>query len=140
MDELQKYVRNNAAAIKARVADAPVIVLLDWEMAKKVNEFQKNFAESDPFKVLVWPENACNPELSRAFRGIERHMPNRIIEQADSVTHSLGTTLDKKRTLHSEDYGKFKEEVFKIVQKGLQTEDLVHVRPFLSTLLDTCHQ
>jgi len=136
VDALLQYIRANAAAIKARVTDAPVIILLDWDAAKKEVEFKKSFGPSDPCKVLVWPETAFNPKLGKAFHGIERHMSDRIVDRADSVAKVLGTKKDGSRTVSRDDYGAFKEEVFKVVKKGLKLKDLQYSKAFLDSLLN----
>ncbi|MCD6327176.1 AAA family ATPase [bacterium] len=134
---LQSYVKNNASAIKSRPHSAPVIALLDWDAARRVNEFKKGFESSDPYQVKAWPENACNPELDRSFHGIERHMPDRIIDLADQTANIIFKRGRAKAIPKDADYGKFKEAVFGIVQRGIKAEDLVHVEPFLRRLLDS---
>lgn len=136
VDALLQYIRANAAAIKARVKDAPVIILLDWDAAKKEPEFKKPFGPSDPCKVLVWPDTAFNPKLGKAFHGIERHMSDRIIDRADSVAKVLGKKRDGSRTVSRDDYAAFKEEVFKVVKKGLKPKDLQYAKAFLDNLLN----
>lgn len=133
--EVLKYVKANISAIKTRLKEAPLIVLLDWENAKKEQEFKKLFTEGDPYMVLSWPESASNPKLSKSFRGIERHMSDRIIEEADTEVNVLGTKRDGVKTVHSDDYGKLKEAVFKVVQQGITSDDLIYVKSFLQDLL-----
>ncbi|MEK7383848.1 MAG: hypothetical protein AAB262_11265, partial [Elusimicrobiota bacterium] len=137
VDELQKYIKTNSSVIKARVKEAPVIILLDWDAAKKEQEFRKLVDAKFPFKVAVWPDSAFNPKLGKAFHGIERHMPDRIINAADSEAAVLGTKKNGGRTISKDEYGAFKESVFKIVQKGIKERDLKHVKLFLQELLQS---
>lgn len=135
VDELLKYVKTNVNAIKTRYKEAPLIVLLDWDAATKEREFKKLFVESDPYKVLAWPESAFNPKLSKSFRGIERHMSARIIDAADARISVLAKKSDGTKTVEKEDCGKLKEAVFAVLQEGVTLEDLVHVKSFLQDLL-----
>ena len=86
-------------------------------------------------RCFVWPEPAFNPKLGKAFHGIERHMPDRIIDAADDATQVVGTKKDGSKTVHKDDYGKFKEEAFKVIQQGITLDDLVFVKDFLQELL-----
>ena len=135
VEELLKYIKLNASAIRARATEAPVIVLLDWDSAKKNQEFEKLLDDDAPYKVFVWPDAAFNPRLGKAFHGIERHMPDRIIRKADSSVSVLGKKRDKSFTVHKDDYGSFKTEVFRVVQRGIKLEDLIHAKSFLQQVL-----
>jgi predicted ATP-dependent endonuclease of OLD family len=133
---LQQYIKMNANAIKTRPKFAPVVVLLDWDSAKKAEEFRKPFMTGDPYRVEVWPDTSFNSMLDKSFHGIERHMSDRIINAADK---SLGIVAKKRNgtkaiPMHA-DYDKFKAEVCKIVEQGLMDTDLVHVKGFLQKLL-----
>lgn len=135
VEELLKYVKANVNAIKTRYKEAPLIVLLDWDAVKKEQEFKKLFDSTDPYMVHVWPATAFNPKLSKVFHGIERHMPDRIIEAADDKASVLGEKKDGTKTVNKDDYGKLKEEIFAIVQQGITSDDLIYVKSFLQDLL-----
>jgi len=135
---LQQYIKANASAIKTRAASAPVVVLLDWDSAKKADEFKKGFIAADPYRVEVWPDSSFNPKLGKSFHGIERHMPDRIIDEADQTTQIVSIKPDETKAIPRDaDYDQFKKEVAKIVEKGITEQDLVHVKDFLKTLLDS---
>lgn len=134
IDEMLKYIKANISAIKCRGAEAPVVALLDWDSAKKEQEFRKIFSDGDPFKVAVWPETACNPRLGKSFHGIERHLPDRIIDSADAEIQVIGVKADGTKTVSKDDYGKLKERAFQIIQQGVTAEDLVHVKAFVQEL------
>ena len=136
VDNLKQYIKLNASAIKTRAAFAPVVVLLDWDSRKSANEFKKPFSASDPYKVFTWPDGAFNPNLGRAFRGIERHMSDRIINKADSIAHIIATKHDGTKTIPRDaDYEQFKKAVFRVVEQGITVRDLVFVKAFLEEML-----
>jgi predicted ATP-dependent endonuclease of OLD family len=133
---LQQYIKANASAIKTRGGSAPVIVLLDWDSAKKAEEFKKGFQADDPYRIEVWPENAFNPKLGRSFHGIERHMSDRIIDAADHAAKIIAKKRDGTKVIPRDaDYENFKTEVHKVVEKGILQKDLSHVKEFLKKLL-----
>ncbi len=136
---LQQYVKVNANAIKTRATTAPVVVLLDWDSAKKADEFEKGFTSSDPYRVVVWPGNTFNPKLERSFHGIERHMSDRIITKANNSADIIAIKGKGKKATKAiprdANYGRFKEEVYKVVEKGISEQDLVYVKDFLKELL-----
>lgn len=133
--EVLKYIKANVNAIKTRYKGAPLIVLLDWENAKKEQEFKRLLTGDDPYKVLSWPNSAFNPKLDKSFRGIERHMPDRIIDAASAVSNVLGTKRNGIKMVSSEDYGDFKKAVFDVVMQGITADDLIHAKTFLQSLL-----
>lgn len=135
VDELRKYIKANVGAIKTRVKSAPVVILLDWDSAKKASEFQKLLTAGDAYQVAVWPNSAVNPKLGRAFRGIERHMPDRIIEEADKGIRVVGDKNDGTRTVAAGDYGQLKQEILKVIEKGIKDDDLIHAKSFLQELI-----
>lgn len=135
---LQQYVKANASAIKTRATSAPVVVLLDWDSARKAEEFKKGFTPSDPYQVEVWPDTTFNPKLGKSFHGIERHMPERIINEADQTAKIIAIKQDGTKAIPKDaDYDRFKAEVCKVVKKGITEQDLVHVKDYLEKLIDS---
>lgn len=131
-----RYIKANAGAIRMRAKNAPVIVLLDWDAEKKKNEFLQPFKSEDPFHVLVWPESAFNPKLGVTFKGIERHMSDRIIAEADVGVGSVATKQDGTLVVGGKDYLPLKERVFSIVEKDLKHEDLIFVASFINEIAE----
>jgi hypothetical protein len=86
---------------------------------------------------MVWPESACNLNLGRTFRGIERHQSDRLINQAEKK----GAQVFRRRNLCSVEqagYRQVKELLHNIVTKrGFRKDDLVHARAFLETIVDS---
>lgn len=134
VDEMKKYIKANVDVIRARITTAPVIVLLDWDSGNKKSDFEGLLNDAAPYRVSVWPESAFNPRLGKSFHGIERHLPDRVIDAADRALRVVGQRTDGTRTIASEDLGRFKQEVARVVDIGITESDLVHARAFLSSL------
>ncbi len=135
VDHMLRYIKTNAGAVRMRAKDAPVIVLLDWDSEKKKNEFLQPFRPEDPFRVLVWPETAFNPKLGVTFRGIERHLSDRLISAADVGTGFVATKPDGTLMVERKDYSILKENVYSIMEKDLKPEDLVFATVFINEIL-----
>ncbi len=137
VDELSNYVKENTKAIKSRRKEAPVIVILDWDSAKKTKQFERLFNPDEPFKVFAWPDTACNPNLNRSFKGIERYFSDRMIEEAENRDAPIYKNRRGICSVHSEEYGQVKSILNKIVGQGLTQDDLQYSRGFLEEILRT---
>lgn len=137
VDDLLNYIKENARAIKSRKKDAPVVVVLDSDSAKKSNQFRKPFVEEDPFKILAWPDTAFNPKLNKSFRGIERHFSDRMIEEAEIRDAPIYRNRKGICSVEKDEYSQVKKILNEIVNEGLQTEDLVYARDFIMEIFRT---
>jgi hypothetical protein len=135
VDDLLRYVKANAQAIKTRQKEAPVIVVLDWDSAKKAGGFQKLFNDNDPFIVISWPERTFNPKLNKSFRGIERHYSDRLIEEAEKNGVTIYKSTDGICSIANEDREQVKRKLSDIVKLGLKESDLEHARSFIEKIL-----
>jgi hypothetical protein len=72
VERVLRYIKANANAIRSRRSEAPLIVVLDWDAAKKVDQFKKLVDSPSVYKVLAWRAEAANPKASKSFKGIER--------------------------------------------------------------------
>jgi predicted ATP-dependent endonuclease of OLD family len=134
VDEMLKYIKANLNALRTRVSTAPVIIVLDWDSASKKAEFEKHLKQTDPCIVLVWPETTFNPNLGKAFRGIERHLSDRILDQADDAD-LLGTTTAGTRTVGKDDLRTLKTKILDVMELGIVLDDLQYARPFIDELV-----
>lgn len=100
VEELLKYIKASASAVRARPKEAGVFVLLDWDAANHRKEFEKHLGVDH---VFVWPDSSFNPRLGKAFRGLERHLPDRILGEADLTCGVLGTKTDGTPTIAAAD-------------------------------------
>jgi hypothetical protein len=138
VETLKAFVRMNKAAIKSRRADAPVVVVLDWDAASKQPEFLKGFAPQDPYRVVAWDEKAANPKLDKTFRGIERFYSDRIIKDVASARPEFFSYKhDGMCCAVSDHIGDMKRRAWQCVCAGVQDGDLVHSREFLKQILIT---
>lgn len=133
VEELLKYLRANLSALRTRLPSAPVIIVLDWDSANKKSEFERLLRPTDPCKVMVWPNNSFNPLLTTAFRGLERHLSDRVINEADQG--ALGTKRDGSKTIARDDLGAFKARVLGILQREITAADIAHARVFIDEIL-----
>jgi hypothetical protein len=136
VDDLLRYVKANAQAIKTRQKEAPVIVVLDWDSAGKEGRFKKLFNVNDPFIVISWPKRAFNPKLNKSFRGIERHYSDRLVEEAEKKGVTIYKTKDGICSIVNEDREQVKRKLYEIVKQGLKERDLDHARGFIEEILE----
>ncbi len=129
------YIRNSINIIKARNPQYPIIVILDWDAASKLESFKKLFADSDPFKVFAWDSNNANPNLTECFHGIERFMSDRIIEKAKNEGARISKYDNGTLSILNNDYSEFKNIVTNIVKRDIRYDDLVYSKPFLEQVL-----
>ena len=132
--EMLAYVKTNVGAIRTRLPKARLIIVLDWDAASKKAEFEKHLGDTDRAKVLVWPDNTFNPHLGKAFHGLERHLTDKIIEEAGQGL--VGSRSDGTKTISKEDLGTLKQRVLPILRRGITIADLQHARPFIIQLAD----
>jgi energy-coupling factor transporter ATP-binding protein EcfA2 len=135
VDDLLDYVKNNLKAIRSRRQDAPVIIVLDWDSAKKTKQFQKLFGTGDPFKVLAWPNRSFNPKLGKTFHGVERYFSDRMIQEVEDRGGQIYRNRKGICSVQSEEYGEIKNMLNGIVNEGLKEEDIVHARDFIREIL-----
>jgi AAA ATPase domain len=132
VEELLKYIKNSSSAIRARPKEAGVFVLLDWDAANHKKEFEKHLGAGH---VFVWPDSSFNPRLGKAFRGLERHLPDQLLDKADESCGVLGSKADGARTIAATDLPALKSAVLALLEKGITPIDLQHVSTFLNTLI-----
>jgi hypothetical protein len=139
VDRLLSYIRENAGVIRARTADSPVVVLLDWDAAARVPTFAKLFSSTDPFRVLAWDAAEANPTLGPSFRGIERFFPDRLIDAAEAEGYPIARTAKGVCSVEKDNYGALKRWLSeKVAAEGLTTDDLTFAEPSLRRLLGAC--
>jgi len=137
VDELLRYVKANASVIKMRVLSAPVIIVLDWDSESRKSSFANLFKPEDPFHVLAWPSSTFNPTLGPSFKGIERHMSDRIVTEADRDLKVVAKKPDGTLVVTPGEYAKLKERISTVVQAGLTLEDILFAKPFLERITAT---
>jgi hypothetical protein len=71
VERIQRYIKDNANAIRSRRSEAPLIVVLDWDAAKKVDQFKKLVDSPSVYKVLTWRAEAANPKASRVSKELK---------------------------------------------------------------------
>jgi energy-coupling factor transporter ATP-binding protein EcfA2 len=135
VDELKSYLKYHARAIRTRLREAPILVLLDWDSASRKKEFEK-YVPAEHGAVLVWPPSTFNPRLHKSFRGIERHLSDRLIDKAGEDTGLLMPRRDGTLAVSPDEYDRFKGAVFQVVENGLLKSDLTFAEAFLREVID----
>lgn len=135
LETVREFLRDNAEAIKSRPTTAPVVVVVDWDGARKQKEILKPFSHDDPIVVLAWAENEANPVLDKSFRGIERFFTTKRMQVVEKLHPDLiATKKNGTKTIAKDDYGRLKALLAEDVAKGLSPVDLEHAQPFLIRL------
>jgi hypothetical protein len=128
-------VKHNAAAIRSRSRNAPVLVLLDWDSAGKKAQFERWLTTDDPYGVLVWDVEQSNPRLTKRFRGIEKFLPNRIIETTIREGAEILVRRDGRTwTIEPENYESVKQKLNTAIERDLTVEDLEYIRPMIESV------
>jgi hypothetical protein len=95
VERIERYVKDNANAIRSRRPEAPLIVLLDWDAARKIDHFKKLLDVPSIYKVFAWPEDDANPKAGKSFRGIERFHSDRVLDLAIAREVPIGRKMKK---------------------------------------------
>ena len=113
-----------------------MVVVLDWDAAKKVKSTQEILPDAHTYSVVAWPEAEANPRLPKTFRGVERFYSDRLVQLAENQDVGIGRDGHHNVVVGPEDYRKrIKPALAKIVESNLQEEDLQYARGFLQKLV-----
>lgn len=135
IDTLIGYIKDRANAIKIRASTAPVILLADWDAAAKGNSLGNIFRADDPFKFIHWDTKEANPKLNTSFRGIERFMGIDLINKGSSNCNDcVATKADGTLLVSSEDFGRLKSALNKLVLGGISSQDAQHAEAMMTRL------
>ncbi|MCP4581985.1 MAG: hypothetical protein GY839_10225 [candidate division Zixibacteria bacterium] len=122
---LQKYLKSHHQLLSMRLAGAPIIDLLYWDSENKAREFEKYCGDKTRYRIFSWPDSSFNPTLNDKFKGIERHMSDRIIDKANSNCSIPGKTVSGAWTFSAKDYnGEFKPAVLTSKKKFVEQQSL----------------
>jgi|WetSurMetagenome_2_1015567.scaffolds.fasta_scaffold33054_1 predicted ATP-dependent endonuclease of OLD family len=136
IETLKKYIRENVEAIRVRASDAPVIIVLDWEAANKVSEFERIFKDGDPCKIISWNDKDANPLLDKTFRGVERFFSDRLIAEAEKTDASLiAEKKNGKKCIQADDLKVLKRILNGEVKKGLEEIDCAYSKKMIEHLI-----
>lgn len=129
------YLRKNRDAIAARPAEAPVVLVIDWDSRTKEASANSAFLPGSPARAAVWPDTALNPKLGRSFKGIERSYSERLIKLAMEGGAEIASKADGTYLAEKDSYGATKQLLSELVSKQLSKEDLVHAEGFILDVL-----
>ncbi len=135
LERMRKYIKDNAGAIRSRRPDAPVVVVLDWDAARKESEFKNLVSGCTAYKVVVWPESNANPKAGKSFTGIERFHCDAVLNRAIQRGARIGQTKDGNYMVEAPEYGGVKETLAEIVREGLQQSEFTHAQTVIEQIL-----
>lgn len=133
-DNILSFLKANAAAISARPATGPIIVLRDWEDENAPNRYRDALKGHPVSRCIVAPVDLANPDLGEKFVGIERYLPTTVINSVIPPRH-LSRSLDggalqvDRKALES----KKKELVGKVLTDGDPGQHMVALATWLDS-------
>jgi AAA ATPase-like protein len=131
---LYQYLQNNVAAIKQRENKGDLHVVLDWDSARRVAQFQ-SLCDSQTYKVSAWSELDLNPDLADEFRGVERALDTSLIQEVAAANNiSLVTRKGKLAVLPAE-YSDLKRFLNDRITMGVTPNQVRYVAKFFHRLL-----
>jgi hypothetical protein len=82
-DKIIAFLKNSLGLIQNRAREAPLIVLLDWEVSKQdLDKARLAYGPGGDKFVHLMDESNCNSLLGKDFKGIERFYPPEVIVDA----------------------------------------------------------
>jgi hypothetical protein len=128
-----------APFLRSRRSEAPLIVVLDWDAAKKVDQFKRLVDSPSVYKVFAWRAEAANPKASKSFKGIERFHCDRVLDLAIKRDAPIGRKTKKGQPgdyiVEAADYDQVKNALAAIVREGIQPTDFCHAETMIRQVL-----
>ena len=82
-DKIVTFLKNSHGLVQNRSKEAPLIVLLDWEVSKQdLDKARKAYGKNGDKFVQLMSETHCNQIMGKDFKGIERFYPPDIVAAA----------------------------------------------------------
>ena len=135
VDAMYKYLGARVQALRARSASAPVVVLLDWDAAARRGAFQQLAPNAPGYKVVAWDENDANPKLGKSFRGMERFMSQRIIDEARKRGAPIAKKDNGDYVVAADEREPAKNVINDVIKSGITDKDLRYVRKCLANVI-----
>lgn len=90
VDAIAPYLKKNQKLIARRQPDAPLIVLLDWEVSnEQMHRIVTAYGDGGRDYVVRCDKALSNPVLGPSFRGIERYYPESVIRAAHGAAECV---------------------------------------------------
>jgi hypothetical protein len=82
-DKIVRFLKNSHGLVQNRSKEAPLIVLLDWEVSNQdLERAREAYGKGGSKYVQRISEANCNPQVGKDFKGIERFYPPSVITDA----------------------------------------------------------
>lgn len=135
IEQTVSYIRKHKEVIAARPADAPVLLVIDWDSRGKEESANAAFVHGGPGSAVAWPDTALNPKLGRSFKGVERSYSDRLITLAMDQGAEIALKRDGSYVADKDSYGATKQLLSGLVDAHLEKDDLGHAESFVLDLL-----
>jgi len=82
-DSIASYLKRHQRLTANRPPEAPLLVLLDWEVSEDdLRKARSAYGSGGQDRVLRMDSSVCDPRMTGDFAGIERFYPARIVHEA----------------------------------------------------------
>lgn len=134
-DQLIKYLRAYQSLIHNRPKSAPLVALLDWEVAdSKLAQAREAYGKGGDRYVLRMDASLCHKQMGVTFRGIERFYPPRLVLEAhDADEMVVGMKSGRPYSVAATELSRGKQ---RLMERLLKVDDLTELRPLVRTLIE----
>ncbi|GJQ22198.1 MAG: hypothetical protein HBSIN02_25530 [Bacteroidia bacterium] len=134
-DSIVTYLKRHQALIRNRQREAPLIVLLDWDVSKvELGKAQTAYGANGVDHVLHMNHSYCDPLMGPDFKGIERFYPPRIALEAHNAGELvLGISGPKPYSISKTQLDSGKHH---LLRRFKQVTDPTELKPLQKVLLD----
>lgn len=81
-DAIKKFLRMNSSVIANRTREAPLLVLLDWEVSdNEIAQVQSAYGIAGDRRVRRADPSHCHELMGTSFKGIERFYPPQVVRE-----------------------------------------------------------
>lgn len=131
-DKIISFLKNSLGLVQNRSKEAPLIVLLDWEVSDQdLKKTRTAYGEGGQKYVLRMNEVYCNELMGTDFKGIERFYPPETVVDAHRAGELiLGIQDGKPYSISKEQLEKSKGRLMKRViemSSAVKLKELIHV-------------
>lgn len=136
-DSITSYLKRNQGLVQNRPREAPLIVLLDWEVSPQELQTARNaYGAGGQNHVLRMESSHCHPRLGTDFKGIERFYPPSVVERAHTAGEIvIGVPLDSAHpySVSAAQLSRAKSTLLKHLK---DVNDLAQLQPLTRVLQD----
>jgi hypothetical protein len=140
VEGLQSYLKKNQKLISRRQPDAPLLVLLDWDVSdEQIAKLRASYGSGGIDYVVRCNKALANRRLGESFRGIERYYPEQIIKaahEAGECVVGFPATSDAAWSISANELSKAKNRMANRVVRFSKPELFGHLLGVLKQVVD----